>query len=98
MTSNKAVFIRQTDAREGETRLCAVSLIRDMKKILGLESAIIALSRRIIIIIIMKQRHTFHSLVEKKKPTLSASYQNEAVNKIKMNENIRFSVFSLKQA
>ena len=92
MTSNKAVFIRQTDAREGETKLCAVSL-RDMRKILRLESAIIALSRRIIIITIMKQRHTFHSLVEKKKPTLSASYQNEAVNKIKMNENIRFSVF-----
>ena len=45
MTSNKAVFIRQTDAREGETKLCAVSLIRDMKKILRLESAIIALSR-----------------------------------------------------
>ena len=35
MTSNKAVFIRQTDAREGETRLCAVSLIRDREEDFG---------------------------------------------------------------
>lgn len=37
-------------------------------------------------------------LSSKKEPTLSVSYQNEAVNKIEMNENIRFSVLSLKQA